>query len=218
MQQSGPGDLGRRVAERRHELGLSREEVARRARIDLGYLTYLEEQPGASPDASTRLRLASALSVRLDQLEGAGFGEPVGTGHAPAGVAEVLELDRAGCYALIRHGGIGRVVFSVERGPVALPVNFRVLDDSIVFLTGRGSIRAAIESGGPMSVEVDRIDDTLGEGWSVLATGHAVIVEDAEGLNRIEALEIRSWAGKDRPVPVRLIVQEMTGRRIRRHL
>ena len=36
------GDLGQRVAHRRRQLGLSREQVAQRAGIEAGYLDYLE--------------------------------------------------------------------------------------------------------------------------------------------------------------------------------
>ncbi len=213
-----PGDFGRRVAERRDELGLSREEVARQAGIDPGYLEYLEERPGASPEVSTRLRLARALSTSVERLEGGGFGEPVGTGQPPGGVAEVLELDRTECYEMLRHGGIGRVVFCADRGPVALPVNFRLLDDDIVFRTGDGPIRGAVDADGLIGLEADRLDDALGEGWSVLATGHGALVEDAETLQRIDALEIQSWAGEHRPRVVRLHLDEITGRHIRRHL
>ena len=183
-----PGDFGRRVAERRDELGLSREEVARQAGIDPGYLEYLEERPGASPEVSTRLRLARALSTSVERLEGGGFGEPVGTGQPPGGVAEVLELDRTECYEMLR------------------------------FRTGDGSIRGAVDADGLIGLEADRLDDALGEGWSVLATGHGALVEDAEVLQQIDALEIQSWAGEHRPRVVRLHLDEITGRRIRRHL
>ena len=40
-----PGDVGRRVAHRRGELGLSTDEVAERAGMDRGFLEYLESQP-----------------------------------------------------------------------------------------------------------------------------------------------------------------------------
>ena len=218
MTDRDPGDFGRRVAERRHELGLSRDELARQVGMDAGYLEYLEERPGASPEATTRLRLARALSTTVERLEGSGFGEPVGTGHPPGGVAEVLELDHAGCYELLRHGGIGRVLFCADRGPVGLPVNFRLLEEDIVFRTGEGSIRSALDAGGQIGLEADRLDDALGEGWSVVATGQGSLVDDPDVLERIDALGIHSWAGEHRPRVVRLRIDEITGRRIRRHL
>ncbi|SDH96608.1 Helix-turn-helix domain-containing protein, partial [Sinosporangium album] len=38
-----PGDIGRRVARRREDLGLTREQLAERTGMDPGYLAYLEE-------------------------------------------------------------------------------------------------------------------------------------------------------------------------------
>lgn len=213
-----PGDFGRRVALRRQELGLSRKELADRAGIDAGYLEYLEERPGARPAAETRLHLARALSTTVERLQGSGFGEPVGTGHPPAGVAEVHELDLEECHALLRYGGVARVIFVADRGPVALPVNFRMLGEDIVFRTGDGSIRQAVSAGAALGFEIDRLDDALGEGWSVLATGHGELVEDQAALEDIAALDIRSWAGADRPRVVRLRIDELTGRRIERRL
>jgi len=199
MSDQDPGDFGRRVAERRNELGLSREELARQAGIDPSYLEYLEERPGASPEASTRLRLARALSTSVDHLEGGSFGEPVATEHPPGGVAEVLELERTECYELLRHGSIGRVLFCEDRGPVGLPVNFRLLDEDIVFRTGDGSIGGAVVvAGGLIGIEADRLGDTFGERWSVLATGHGALVEDAEAPLGIDALAGQSWAGGNR--------------------
>ena len=52
------GDLGRRLAARRTELGLTRAETAAQARMAPGYLQYLEEYPGAAPGSGVLLRLA----------------------------------------------------------------------------------------------------------------------------------------------------------------
>lgn len=218
MSQADPGDLGRRVTERRVELGLSREEVARRAGMDPGYLEYLEQDQGATAGTSTLYRLAAALETTVARLHGEGFGQPVGSGTPPGGTAELEVMDRGACLELIRRGGVGRVVFVDSRGPVALPVNFRLLDDDILLRTGEGSIRAAVEATGIVSLEADHLDDTLGEGWSVLVTGHGVVVTDPDELRRADEVHIESWAGGQRPTTVRLVAEEITGRRIRRHL
>jgi transcriptional regulator with XRE-family HTH domain len=217
MDGGSPGGLGRRIAQRRAELGLDRAEVAFRAGVDPGYLAYLEDHLAAAAQPVTVRRLAVALATTWEALTGISFGEPE-VGPA-AGSAEVAALDEETCYALISRGGIGRLVFvSSVRGPVALPVNFRVLGRDVVFRTGDGSIKAAVEPGGPAGFQVDRLDETLTEGWSVLATGHAAGVTDPGGRQAIDALGIESWAGEPRPVPVRLSVAELTGRRIRRRV
>lgn len=218
MTVANPGDLGRRVAARRQELGLSREEVAERAGMDPGYLEYLEERPATPPSASELDRLARALSTTRERLEGAGWTSPPGSTALPGGEVEVEVLSPETALQLLGRGGIGRAVFTDERGPVALPVNFRLLDQTIVFRTGPGSILAAVERTGALGFEVDRLDDVLGEGWSVVATGNAVVVGDPEERRRIDALHIHPWTGTERPTPVRLTPTLLTGRRIRRSL
>lgn len=67
---SHAGDLGRRVAHRRHELGMSVDEVATAARVHPDYLRYLESAPSL-PDMGTLLRIACALHTTADALLGA---------------------------------------------------------------------------------------------------------------------------------------------------
>ncbi len=213
---ANPGDLGRRIAERRNELGLTRGEVAARAGMDASYLAYLEERHSAIPSRSTLLRLAAALETTVPRLEGAGMGWPPGAGSVPAGAPRLEALGREECLNHIRRGGVGRLVFDDERGPVALPVNYRMLGNDLVFRTGDGSIAAAVESGRQVSLETDHLDDALGEAWSVLVTGKAHEVDDAEELRRVDALDIVPWAGGDRHTVVRIVASEITGRVIRR--
>jgi transcriptional regulator with XRE-family HTH domain len=59
-----PGDLGRRVAQRRRELGLSRQELAERAGMAAPYIEYLEDKAARVPIFSvTRLALALDTSA-----------------------------------------------------------------------------------------------------------------------------------------------------------
>jgi nitroimidazol reductase NimA-like FMN-containing flavoprotein (pyridoxamine 5'-phosphate oxidase superfamily) len=46
-------------------------------------------------------------------------------------------LSEEECQTQLARGQIGRVVFVDGRGPAALPVNYRVLNDDIVFRTPR---------------------------------------------------------------------------------
>ena len=55
-----PGDLSRRVAQRRAELHLSQVQVAARAGVSLRYLEYLERYPARPTPAALR-QLAAAL-------------------------------------------------------------------------------------------------------------------------------------------------------------
>jgi nitroimidazol reductase NimA-like FMN-containing flavoprotein (pyridoxamine 5'-phosphate oxidase superfamily) len=210
-----PGDLGRRVAQRRRELGLDREEVARRAAMDPGYLAYVEESSDARPSPAACTRLAVALGTTVNWLRGGGVEVPPGAHEPPKRTPVLEEMTDEECLAHLDPGGIGRIVFDDERGPVALPVNFRMLDGSIVFRTGDGSIGRAVQQGKTLSLEVDHLDEALGEGWSVLATGSATEVTDREQIEKAEQVHITPWAGGDRHLLVSLTPRKLTGRRIR---
>ncbi len=211
-----PGDLGRRIAERRTGLGLSRPQVAELAGMDAGYLAYLEESTWPHPSPSILLRLAGALQTTAEHLEGGGLGRAPGSDSTPGGTPALTVLDNDACLRHLGDTGIGRLVFDGDHGPVALPVNYRKLDEDFVFRTGDGSILAAVRAGGAMSLEVDHLDNALGEGWSVLLTGRCAEITDPEDLMRIDALDIHPWAGGDRHHAVRFIPEEITGRNIRR--
>lgn len=207
-----PGDLGRRVAFRRNELGVTREQVAARAGMSPGYLEYLEEHPAQVTPASLA-RLAGALDTNVDYLLGEGIGLPPGCG--PTTAHPVLEvLSREECDRLLAPGGVGRVVLVEERGPVAVPVNFAMLDGDVLFRT-KAAASVAAADGRQVGFEVDRIDDAMREGWSVLVTGRVRRVADPDELVRAQSLDIDPWAGGGRDDYLRLASAEVSGRRIR---
>ena len=72
---------------------------------------------------------------------------------------------------MIAPDGVGRIVFTEARGPVALPVNYRMIGDSIVFRTAATSALQRALRHEQVSFEVDYVDDALAEGWSVLVSG-----------------------------------------------
>ncbi|WP_433236358.1 helix-turn-helix domain-containing protein [Streptosporangium sp. CA-135522] len=236
---TAPGDLGRRVAWRRKELGLSREQLASRARIDAGYLAYLEES-AASPASETVHRLAVALETSTDDLLGRTAGSPPGRGDAAAHAwLEKLEPDE--CLRLIAPGGVGRIAFNDLGGPAILPVNYVLHDGSVIFRTAFGGpLDDALRTGTrgvdfKVAFEVDRIDDADRGGWSVLLRGGARLVPTDEPANEptdesageptgalsarertgADAPDVKPWAGGERDLYIRISPVEITGRRIR---
>lgn len=210
----GSGDLGRRVRERRLELGLSVEETAERAGMAPGYLDYLERAV-ASPAPGTLLHLAIALETTTHVLAGGGLARSPGRG--PAGEAPVLEeLTEEESLRLLGGGGVGRVLLADESGPLALPVNFALVEGDLVFRTASGgAVDRALVAGRELGFEVDRIDDPLAEGWSVLVRGSARAVGDESELARLRESGIEPWAGGERERYVRLTPSRVSGRRIR---
>ena len=209
-----PGDLSKRVARRREELGLSAAQVAARAGISLRYLEYLERYP-ARPDAAALRRLAAALQTTPAALLGAGTQTPPRYGCL-AGPPTTAKLTPAECHRLIAPGGIGRIAFRAASGPVVLPVNFAVVDGTIVIRTAEGSVIDG-HSGERVAFEVDRIDEVLSRGWSVLVRGMAHRVAHPAELRHVQRdASIWPWPGGDHDVYVRIIPGKITGRRIER--
>jgi transcriptional regulator with XRE-family HTH domain len=214
---SNVGDLGRRVTERRNELGLTRDTVAIRARMNPSYLETLERSPSPQLSSSALFRLAAALETTAEVLTGEGRLDPPGR-TSPTSRPTLDSLDGEACAALISAGGVGRVVFHEPRGPVAIPVNFRVLDNDVVFRTTPSAGLMQSLGEGQVSFEVDQLDEALAEGWSVLISGKAQVISDPFERRLSQALDIAPWAGGDRGVYVRIVPSEVTGRRIRRRM
>jgi hypothetical protein len=225
---AGGTDLGRRIREQRERAGLTRAEAAELAGLAVGYVAYLESSEDPSPTHGTLFRLAAALGTTAGALAGARLNLPPG-GRSAAANPVLTTLSAAECRALIAPGGVGRLLFvEAGRGPVAIPVNYRVDGDDVVFRTAAGASGGATGgdggAGSPMadgigqasvSFDVDHLDETLSEGWSVLLTGTASVITDPAELGQAVALGVEPWAGGERPTYVRLRPRKITGRAIR---
>ncbi|GAA4039336.1 helix-turn-helix domain-containing protein [Nonomuraea soli] len=210
---SNRGDLARRIVHRRQELGLSVQDLAERAHMDPGYVDYIESNPATLTDG-TLLRLAGALQTTADDLLGGDTERPPGRGtasHSP----HLQELTREECLELISPGGVGRVAFNGFGGPVVFPVNYRVHDGDIIIRTRDegvmdGDLRTGLSDVDiVIAFEVDRVDDAMRQGWSVLVQGPVHHLPHGE-----MPVDVRPWAGGERNLFVRIRPQHVTGRRI----
>ena len=203
-----PGDLGKRVSRRRQDLKLSRRQLAELAGVSVPYLEHLETHPALPTQAALR-RLAAALQTTPETLLGAGPGRGGASGRP------VLQtLTAAECYDLLSPGGVGRVAFTTADGPVVVPVNYAMAGQTVIFRTAPDTLLAGYLDG-PAGFEVDRLDEALSQGWSVLVTGRAARVTSEADVRRLEQhTDIRPWAGGARDVYVRIIPRKITGRRI----
>jgi nitroimidazol reductase NimA-like FMN-containing flavoprotein (pyridoxamine 5'-phosphate oxidase superfamily) len=126
---------------------------------------------------------------------------------------ELLSFEE--CRSLLAGSPVGRVGFVDGGSPVILPVNFTMDGGSVVFRSGRGSKLATAMMQRPVCLEVDDWDAVEHTGWSVLAKGVADHVQDDAEIARLDRLPVRPWARPDlRQHWVRILVDEMTGRRI----
>ncbi|TCN29601.1 helix-turn-helix protein [Kribbella orskensis] len=211
-QANGGGDLGRRVRRRRGALGLTREELAARARMDPGYLARVEHAPVAMT-AGALIRLADALDTTVSDLLGAIPERP--PGHGRAGLRPVLtDMGEQECLALIEPGGIGRLAFEVSGRLTVVPVNFTVHHGDIVFRTAATTAIGRYGEG-PVAFEVDRIDEGMHEGWSVLISGTARQADQDETAALGTTVDVDPWAGGNRELYVLITPARITGRRVR---
>jgi uncharacterized protein len=102
-------------------------------------------------------------------------------------------LSRAQSLELLATGSVGRVVLSAHALPVAVPVNYVLDGDAVVFRSGPGLTLSAAGSGTVVAFQVDHFSPELRMGWSVLGTGIAHLLVDPAEVEWAERLDIATW-------------------------
>lgn len=127
----------------------------------------------------------------------------------------IEELERDACLTLLRHDEVGRLAVNDFRLPVIFPVNYRLDGEAIVFRTDAGT-KQSRGQWAAASFEIDHFDRVARAGWSVVVKGRLeeVTAMDHETFDRVHALAIDPWGGGEKLHWMRLIPQEITGRRI----
>jgi nitroimidazol reductase NimA-like FMN-containing flavoprotein (pyridoxamine 5'-phosphate oxidase superfamily) len=138
--------------------------------------------------------------------------------HASLDWSGLVILDEDECYEHLRNEPVGRLGL-IDRGePLILPINFAVDGRSIVFRTGQGSKLSSALMGESVCLEIDHWDRLAHTGWSVVVKGSADLVRDEAETSRLDELPVRPWTSPDlRRDWVRIVVDEVTGRRIVAH-
>lgn len=130
---------------------------------------------------------------------------------------ETVELSPSEAEALLRSGVTGRVAVSTPQGPHILPVNYSVVDDSVVFRTSPYSLIGTHAHGTTVAFETDVLDHERQRGWSVLVRGRASVVTDPGQLEHIRRVwPPRPWAAGTRTLHIAVRLDEVTGRQLGR--
>jgi nitroimidazol reductase NimA-like FMN-containing flavoprotein (pyridoxamine 5'-phosphate oxidase superfamily) len=127
------------------------------------------------------------------------------------------EIRAAECWQLLGTQTVGRVAVIVGHYPLVFPVNYALDDKAIVFRTGAGTKLHSIHRSN-VTFEVDSIDVVHHAGWSVLVKGVAQelsVVHHRSTVSRAELEGATPWAQGDRNHFIRIVADEITGRRVR---
>jgi uncharacterized protein len=118
------------------------------------------------------------------------------------------------CRSLLRSEIVGRVVFTHKALPAALPVNYRVIREDVVFRTAEGGKLDAALDHTIVAFEVDNVDATNRTGWSVLVIGEGRVLTEPNELAEAEKANLQAWTPGPSPHFVAIRIDRITGRRI----
>jgi len=129
--------------------------------------------------------------------------------RAPVAVAEREALELAATMP------VGRLAHGQADQLLVIPVNFLLDDRDVLLRTAGGSgLLAAARQNAPAVLEVDDLVNWSRSGWSVLIRGRLTEVTDPDEVQRVLSSKLSPWAGGEREHVVRLIGEQVTGRRI----
>ena len=123
-------------------------------------------------------------------------------------------LSSAECLRLLAEAPIGRIVFTEQALPAVQPVHYALDGDSVVIRTTVGSKLAAAARNAIVAFEVDKIDSTYREGWSVTVVGHAEMVTESKEIERLSRIPLHSWSPAEPTHFVRIRMEMVHGRRL----
>ena len=120
-------------------------------------------------------------------------------------------LDVDECLVLLRWETVGRLAYAVRgQAPIVVPINFVVVDDSVVFRSDDGPKLDSIRER-PVSLQVDRFHWYKRIGWSVLVRGvaHELVPESDDAI-----ADPGPWVPGAKRHWLRIVPTAITGRRL----
>jgi nitroimidazol reductase NimA-like FMN-containing flavoprotein (pyridoxamine 5'-phosphate oxidase superfamily) len=118
------------------------------------------------------------------------------------------------CWELLAASPVGRIGVLNDSAPEIYPLNHVVDRQTIVFRTDPGSKLRGLLRSPAVCYQVDGIDATDATGWSVLVKGRAIELHDVDEVRVVAALPLRYWTLGDKSHWVRIVPEQVTGRRI----
>lgn len=130
-------------------------------------------------------------------------------------MSQSVEMTRQECWERLVSGIVGRVAMATPVGPRIVPVAYVVHEDAIVFRTAPYSELSTYGWNTELAFQVDWLDYESRRGWSVVATGRAMVVDDPGEVQRIRrSWEPQPWVAGSRNLFVKLPWRQLTGLRL----
>jgi uncharacterized protein len=130
-------------------------------------------------------------------------------------MSTAVPLSTSECRDLLAGGVVGRVAMATPVGPRIVPVSYRLYGDAIVFRTAPYSELSTYGWDTDLAFEVDELDFEAHAGWSVVAIGRALVVDDPDDVQLIRRDgEPQPWAAGSRHLYVKLAWRQLTGIRL----
>ena len=129
-------------------------------------------------------------------------------------MGELNELGPSECRALLGDHQIGRVAVVAPDGPHIIPVNYALVDETVILRTSPLSLVATLGRNASVAFEVDHLDQVTHTGWSVVVTGEAHELTGPDALAEVAKLRLRPWTPGPKSRYVRIVPDHVEGRRI----
>jgi nitroimidazol reductase NimA-like FMN-containing flavoprotein (pyridoxamine 5'-phosphate oxidase superfamily) len=123
----------------------------------------------------------------------------------------VLSADES--WGLLSSLSLGRLVTVLGGQPEIFPVNFVTQRRTVLFRTAQGTKLYSAVMNARVAFEAD--DHTVAEGWSVIVKGTAHLLSANAEILEAEEAPLLSWPATLKPIFVRVIAVEITGRRFK---
>jgi nitroimidazol reductase NimA-like FMN-containing flavoprotein (pyridoxamine 5'-phosphate oxidase superfamily) len=125
-------------------------------------------------------------------------------------------LSPSECWELLDTTALGRVAVMVGGRPEIYPVNYLTQDHTVLFRTEKGSKLRGLLEQPEVCFEIDGAGHEVWSGWSVMLKGRAHEIMTADEAAKVANLELRHWAYGQKPHWVRILPEQVSGRRIYR--
>jgi nitroimidazol reductase NimA-like FMN-containing flavoprotein (pyridoxamine 5'-phosphate oxidase superfamily) len=127
----------------------------------------------------------------------------------------LVELTVEECLTLLRGKRVGRIAMTTPAGLRILPVSYSVVEEQVVFRTLPYGEIANNVADADVAFEVDELDESLQQGWSVMAAGPCHRIEDPAQVHFVRATDDpEPWAVGQRNLYFRIDWTTLTGRQV----